>query len=301
MADVVEQNKSVIVHKHVDTRSDIDYLKEHVYEIIDGREDFYKGEIIVVNDPNDPSLYVIDTEEKLRKIAGSGTGYDDYEIRTLISGNTESITNLDNTKLEASVFNTYTGNTNIKLTAFENDIKDLDTDIAAHELRLDINDNDVQDIKKNINAVNENITNISTTLENLKGDETVEGSIVNLIENTKNIINEYTVNNKKISENPVLDTADISLNSNYSPNMEDTTIVPGDILTTAIAKLECLLANSMLAISSALNDLDSRIGVPYLYDENGMLIQNASGLCKQIQDLQKRVSELHKDENLPSE
>ena len=95
MAEVVEQNKSVIVHKHVDTRSEIEHLKENVREIIDGREDFYKGEIIVVNDPSDPSLYVIDTDERLRKIAGNGTGYDDYEVRTLISGNTESISNLE--------------------------------------------------------------------------------------------------------------------------------------------------------------------------------------------------------------
>ena len=301
MAEVVEQNKSVIVHKHVDTRSEIEHLKENVHEIIDGREDFYKGEIIVVNDPSDPSLYVIDTDERLRKIAGNGTGYDDYEVRTLISGNTESISDLEKNKLDTTTFNTYTKETNGKITEIENDINDLDTDITAHEQRLDEKDKEVKNIKTTITTVSEGINDVSTTLENLKGDETVEGSIANLIDNTKKIINEYTVNNKKISDNPILDTADISLNQNYTPNVEDTTIIPGDVLTTAIAKLECLLANSMLAISSALNDLDSRIGVPYLYDENGILIQNASGLCKQIQDLQKRVSELHKDENLSSE
>jgi hypothetical protein len=305
MAEAVEQNKSVIVHKHVDTRTEIEYLKEHVDEIIDNREDYYKGEIIVVNDPNDPSLYVIDTEEQLRKIAGSGTGYDDYKIRELISGNTESISNLEKNKLDTNTFETtfnkYTGDTKGILDEALNDIDDLDKDIATHTTRMNQTDADIKTVKGNLTELTNNVSAITETIEILNGDATVEGSFAKVIEDTKTIINEYTINGKKISENPVLDSEDIALNDNYLPNMENTTILPGEILTTAIAKLECSLANSMLAIASALNDLDNRIGVPYIYDENGTVIQKASGLCKQIQDLEKRVSELHPVENTPTE
>lgn len=161
-------------------------------------------------------------------------------------------------------------------------------------------DADIKTVKGSLTDLITNVSAITKTIEVLNGDATVEGSFAKAIEDTKTVINEYTINSKKIYENPVLDSEDITLNESYLPNMENTRILPGEILTTAIAKLECSLANSMLAIASALNDLDSRIGVPYEYTENGTIIQNATGLCKQIQDLEKKVSELHSSEEFLS-
>ena len=108
---------------------------------------------------------------------------------------------------------------------------------------------------------------------------------------TKAIIDGYTVNNKKISENPVIDTDDLSINDSYGiVNRDYENIMPGDILTEAISKLEIALANTTLALTAAISDLDKRIGVPTKYDEDGNLVANSSGLYKLYEELNQKIS-----------
>ena len=108
---------------------------------------------------------------------------------------------------------------------------------------------------------------------------------------TKAIIDGYTVNNKKISENPVIDTDDLSINDSYGiVNRDYENIMPGDILTEVISKLEIALANTTLALTAAISDLDKRIGVPTKYDEDGNIVANSSGLYKLYEELNQKIS-----------
>lgn len=76
----------------------------------------------------------------------------------------------------------------------------------------------------------------------------------------KTIIDEYTVNSKKISENPVLNTDDILVADTYSTLTKPAdNVYPGDIITTAISKIEIMLANTTLALTAAINDLEHRL------------------------------------------
>lgn len=112
------------------------------------------------------------------------------------------------------------------------------------------------------------------------------------IAEAKTLIDNYTVNDKKISENPVLDTNDLTVNENYSIlNQEFENVVPGDILTSAISKIEVMLANTTLALTAAISDLDKRIGVPTEYDTDGNVTMEGTGLYKKYEELEKIINE----------
>ena len=107
----------------------------------------------------------------------------------------------------------------------------------------------------------------------------------------KSSIDEYTVNDKKISESPVLDTTDLKVNENYtSINQQFENVVPGDILTTAISKIEVMLANTTLALTAAISDLDKRIGVPTEYDDDGNIVREGTGLYRKYEEIYEIIN-----------
>ena len=112
------------------------------------------------------------------------------------------------------------------------------------------------------------------------------------IADNKTVIDEYTVNGKKISENPVLNTDDILVADNYSTLVKPAdNVYPGDIITTAIGKIEVMLANTTLALTAAINDLEMRIGKPSEYDEEtGDVISEATGLYKKYEEIEGKVN-----------
>lgn len=117
--------------------------------------------------------------------------------------------------------------------------------------------------------------------------------IVELTE-AKSSIDEYTVNDKKISENPVLDTTDLKVNENYtSINQQFENVVPGDILTTAISKIEVMLANTTLALTAAISDLDKRIGVPTEYDDDGNIVKEGTGLYRKYEEIYEIINNIN--------
>lgn len=69
-----------------------------------------------------------------------------------------------------------------------------------------------------------------------EGDNTVADQIADAVAGLKQTVDAYTVNNKKISENPVLDGSDIAL-TNYAVNANGF-IAATDTVNAAIAKLE---------------------------------------------------------------
>ena len=105
---------------------------------------------------------------------------------------------------------------------------------------------------------------------------------------------EITINNKTISTNPVLNSDDLLVSKDYTvlgQNAEN--VFPGDIITTAIGKIEVMLANTTLALTAAINDLEMRIGKPSEYDEEtGDVISEATGLYKKYEEIEGKLNSM---------
>ena len=153
-----------------------------------------------------------------------------------------------------------------------------------------------------IKAANDSITNTETAINNTIGVVTDGKTVVDMIADVeavsaqnaqdiidnKNIIDEYTINEKKISENPVLDSNDLLPNEEYTILAQPAeNVIPGDLVTTAISKLEVMLANTTLALTAAINDLEMKIGSPSSYDENGNITTQATGLYAKYEELKQ--------------
>lgn len=319
-----------IINKHVDNKSGITknlFIKD---------SDLKKGEIIINNDENEPSIYIWSTKGEPVKISGNNSGgavseYDDTAIRAEINevksnveilqgeieedkqksvrtiatevaeetlgnytpGSSEDIVNIQNTLVGFDPENT------VQKAINELDEKIQNIEIGEGDVVLDdyvqktTFDETITNINTSIDNLNENdslqnedISNLKTLMETLNGEE--EGSIKKSIQDVKNTIDAYTINGIEISNNPEIQTDNLKISNTYSTvnkNMED--ILPEDILTDAISKLEIALANTTLALSAAINDIENRIGQPSKKDDNGNVINEASGIYKLIEDLNK--------------
>lgn len=117
-----------------------------------------------------------------------------------------------------------------------------------------------------------------------------------LINSAKETIDSYTINNKSISESPVLDTDDLSIVDGYSRlNKPSEFILPGDSLTNAIGKIEIMLANTTLALTAAINDLEKKIGNYTEYDDEGNVVLEGSGIMGKLEKLESGYNELLED------
>lgn len=319
-----------IINKHVDNKSGI------TKNIFIQDADLRKGEIIINNDENEPSIYIWSTKGEPVKISGNNSGgavseYDDTAIRAEINevksnveilqgeieedkqksvrtiatevaeetlgnytpGSSEDIVNIQNTLVGFDPENT------VQKAINELDEKIQNIEIGEGDVVLDdyvqktTFDETITNINTSIDNLNENdslqnedISNLKTLMETLNGEE--EGSIKKSIQDVKNTIDAYTINGIEISNNPEIQTDNLKISNTYSTtnkNMED--ILPEDILTDAISKLEIALANTTLALSAAINDIENRIGQPSKKDDNGNVINEASGIYKLIEDLNK--------------
>lgn len=114
------------------------------------------------------------------------------------------------------------------------------------------------------------------------------------IDNNKATIDAYTVNNKAISTNPVLSSDDLLVGEEYSVlTQKAENVFPGDVITTAISKIEVMLANTTLALTAAINDLENRIGKPSEYNEESGILFEASGLYKKYEEIEKRLDPIN--------
>ena len=157
----------------------------------------------------------------------------------------------------------------------------------AEEYANDFNDSAVEglllsviadDNKQNngvyfVQSIKQNAEGDNATLVKIASEEIEE--LIKLINNTKDTIDTYTINEKLISENPVLNTDDLVISDNYSLlNQTGGNVAPGDVITDALSKVEIMLANTTLALTAALNDLESKVfgfNVSSLFVENGTI------------------------------
>lgn len=79
-----------IINKHIESVDGVDLANLFDIDI-----EKNKGEIVICNDPSNPTIYIMDSDGSPRKIASNsgstGESYDDTELRNLISKNTEEI------------------------------------------------------------------------------------------------------------------------------------------------------------------------------------------------------------------
>jgi hypothetical protein len=198
----------------------------------------------------------------------------------------------------------------------------------VQRIKKDENDDDATLIKVGSGDIDEFVENFNSELEQIKKDSTdnkskLEASIEEVSENLETIqssimetigvidegqtianmlnitneaiqnINTYTINDKQISQNPTLNSDDLLIGQTYSMlNQTSDNIFPGDIVTNAISKLEVTLANTTLALTAAVNDIESRVGNERIYNEDGELVAEATGLTKQFAILKERVNAL---------
>lgn len=166
-----------------------------------------------------------------------------------------------------------------------------DTDAILVKLYSGNVDDFVKEVEDDFKEIDAQIKKIDSKIGDISEDETVLSLISNLdgsINDNKSEIDSYTINDKKISTNPILTSTDITIDESYSTitnNSEN--VIPGEIITTAISKLEIMLANTTLALTAAINDLESRIGTASEYDDEGNLIKEGTGLIYRIEQLEK--------------
>ena len=170
-----------------------------------------------------------------------------------------------------------------------------------------VGDVDLEELQKLIDAANKTIRDEfkkadEELLEVIDTNETIiSKAIVDLndrtVLNTDNIelldknVKSYTINDRKVSENPVLDTDDFLIGEAYTVvDQPLDNVAPGDLLTTAISKIEVMLANTTLSVTAAINDLDARIGYATVYDAEGNVIKEATGLYKKYEELSALIN-----------
>ena len=282
-----------IINKHIDNK---DNLKRELF-VTDIEK--AKGEVVICNDSEDPSIYIVDNNNNVVKISGNngggnneGNSYDDTKIWTQVNQNTEDINNL-----KSEVENIKEG-IDIQIPELEN----YATKEFVNELADAYLEQGEKYIDDEIDSVKIDVADLKTAVDNIEipvKDVTVDGISVlseegvaeiiipqvnlepyatkdevkevsdNLTEVEGRVASAETdivnINNKKISENPTLDTDNIKISENYSTLNEVTEdsklnlISPDDVITNAISKLEIMLANTTLALTAALNDIESKL------------------------------------------
>ena len=150
------------------------------------------------------------------------------------------------------------------------------------------------DLEEAVTYIDVQIAAIKAQIGEIGENKTVIDLINNIIAEVsanKKTIDTYTINKKIISENPVLNSDDLSMSETYSTLKQlGDYIAPGDIITTAISKIEVMLANTTLALTAAITDVELRLGRPSEKDAEGNVISEASGLYKKYEDLEKLIN-----------
>lgn len=175
-------------------------------------------------------------------------------------------------------------------------LKTTDTNNKT-ELNNKINklDTDLNELKTEINAKIGNVDEGTTVVAMIETTNSLAETNEANITSNKETIDAYTINNQKISTNPVLNSDSLLVSETYSLlEQEVENVFPGDVITTAISKIEVMLANTTLALTAAINDLENRIGKPSEYnEESGILISEASGLYKKYEEIEKRLDSIN--------
>lgn len=243
-----------IVNKHFDDSKEI--TRKQFHENLD----FAKGEIIISNEEN-PSIWVLDTNGKVKQITGIGGG----------SGGNSDITSADLAKLEERVTDAYTKADNDVISGVTLGYEAADTALKTELISAN------ETFKDNVNLA------IATIKEAYKA---ADATITQTITTTKEDILAHTVNGELLKNNPVLDATHISVGT-YSELVlnKDTkeNVITNDTTQTAIKKVENMNIASSLAFAAGMNDINGKVKT---------LFENEDKTSKTLNELDTRIINL---------
>ena len=177
--------------------------------------------------------------------------------------------------------------------------------LGENETVLGYVNTSVSNINDSLTTINNSITDINRVIEektteisNIIGDISDGENIIGIISDVQNTVTEnketidnYTINDKKISESPELDSDDFKISDAYSSTVEGN-VTPDDTVTSAIGKIDFLLKESIKAFAASLNDLEERIGNPKEYGDSGELVKDSTGLYRDLEKLNEYLGDL---------
>jgi hypothetical protein len=211
-----------IVNKHFDDSAKI--TREQFHE----EEQYAKGEIIIFNDDDNPSIYVLDKNGNPKQITGGGSG----------GGIDEKVLN----EFKEEITKEYTAADNIIKNGYVN------ADNALRNELIGANDDFKSDVSRRLGNIEKAFTDADTT-------------ITQSIIDTKNEVLSHTINGIKIENDPVLDATNITVGK-YSEmvldNVHKEQVVSNDTAQVAIKKVENMLFANALAFSAGLNDVNRK-------------------------------------------
>lgn len=168
--------------------------------------------------------------------------YNDSAIEGLILSVVNDTPEKNGAYFVQSVKMTSSDNNGVLTKIGEIDLSDIYKKLTEHNNLISVNKEDIASILSLINFI----------------ESSVSGNTQNIIDN-KTTIDNYTINNQKISDSPILNTDDLSVTVNFKVGGNIDNIKPDDTLTDAISKLENNLGNIVKIFSASLNHLESEI------------------------------------------
>lgn len=123
-----------------------------------------------------------------------------------------------------------------------------------------------------VQSVTDAKTELKGTAEDTKDAETISGA-KKYSDSLKSIIDDYTVNGKKISANPVLQSSDIHVENHYDESFT------GDTVNSSINQIEEVILDNEKTTAASLNNLNGRVDDLYNAKYTGEVnVENTTGV-----------------------
>ncbi len=150
-----------IINKHINSVQDVVLTELFVKD-----EEKNKGELVICNDPENPTIYIMDTTGNPRKIAGGGgsgssEAYDDTAIWNAVNKNTEAIAELKENP---------SGD-------IDEVVETLTKDIEGINETVNTLDGIVTGITETVNGVTENLSTVSASIGEVPEGSTIVGMV----------------------------------------------------------------------------------------------------------------------------
>jgi hypothetical protein len=216
-----------IVNKHFDESSKI--TREQFHE----NDDYAKGEIIISNEEN-PSIWVLDSQGKVKQITGTGSSQGDVSSDDLVT-------------LISEITSAYIAADDAIVSGITQGYNNADSALKG-ELSKKISDNHVEVNLK-----------VGTIIQEYKAADTQIAQSITTT--TENILN-HTVNSIPIKNDPVLDATHVTVGTYSELVLNGATkenIITNDTTQVALKKVENMNIASSLAFAAGLNDVNKKI------------------------------------------
>lgn len=249
------------------------------------RESEFKDGLQVIG--GEVSVLVDTTGESFLSVSSDGvklTGVQDA-INTTVETETARATATEDT-IEASVglaadgsHVATTGNYTSTATTIAGEIAALDTQVKTNADAID----DLKAAKVSVEAATDDkyitVTANDTDTVYTVASQNIDDAISTAVSDAKAVIDAYTINNKAISSNPVIDGSDVAL-TGYAKGTDATAVADTDTVNAAISKLENQVDAITLSGSDSIAITDKVVSVilDSTTGDNALAITEGAGL-----------------------